>query len=189
MPPEPPEPSEPTQLPDQPEALTCPNGHPVQPGVRFCPECGAAVGEAAATPQPAQRNLIPWAIGGAAVLFLIVVGVVFLGGGGHKVEGTFALFDPEVGSDCHGSGGYDDIRPGAAVTIRNESGNTIASGDLEEGEHFEGTGCEYPFTIDDVPNAEFYRIQVSHRGEVEFSHAEMEDNDWTVSLSLGDEGS
>lgn len=25
--------------------VTCPNGHPVTAGQRFCPECGAAVGE------------------------------------------------------------------------------------------------------------------------------------------------
>jgi hypothetical protein len=143
----------------------------------------------AAATAPRSRNIVPWIVGGAALLVLIVVGVLLLAGGGNTIEGSFSLLDSELGSDCQGSGGYSDIGPGTSVTVRNETGDTIGTGDLGEGDFAEGFGCDYPFTVEDVPNAKFYRVEVSHRGEVEYSHAEMEANDWEVSVSLGDVGS
>jgi hypothetical protein len=111
------------------------------------------------------------------------VGVFVLEKGEHTIEGSFPLFDADVGSDCKGSGGYADIRPGAPVAVRNQSGATIATTTLAA-MYFAGTGCEYSFSID-VADAEIYRIEVAHRGEVYFSRQEMEANDWTVSLGVG----
>jgi hypothetical protein len=102
----------------------------------------------------------------------------------HVINGTFELLDEDVSSSCVGSSGYDDIRPGSSVTVRSETGETIATTELDSGEFFDGIGCEYTFTVG-VPDARFYRIEVSHRGEVEFSKAELEANDWEASLSLG----
>jgi hypothetical protein len=180
--------------------LLCPNGHEVQAGVRFCPECGAAISaaegaaipaspEGTATPAPGKpRNMIPWLAAGAVVVAAVVAAVLLVGGG-QTITGEFALFDSELGSDCQGSGGYSDIGPGASVTVRNEKGETIGTSNLGSGEHISGFGCTYDFTVDGVPNAKFYRIEVSHRGEVEYSRAEIEAADWNVNLSLGDAGS
>jgi hypothetical protein len=168
-----------------PQGLRCPNGHEVEPGVRFCPECGAAVGEAAAgaASPSAKRNLVPWLVG-ADVVVVAAFAAFLLLGGGHRVEGSFSMF----GSDCQRSGGHDDIGPGTSVTIRNESGSTIGTGSLGAGEGVSG-GCAYPFAIDGVPDAKFYRVEVSHGGEVEYSLAEMESNEWTVIVSLEYAGS
>ncbi|MGH2679934.1 MAG: hypothetical protein ACRDG8_05545 [Actinomycetota bacterium] len=122
----------------------------------------------------------PWLAGGAILGVAIVAGVLLLVGG-HRVEGSFSL--PR--SDCQGSGGDDDIGPGTTVTIRSESGSTIATGSLGAGEGVSG-GCVYPFAIHGVPDAEFYRVEVSRGGEVEYSLAEVESNEWTVTVSLGD---
>jgi hypothetical protein len=133
------------------------------------------------------RSRVPLIVGG--VVLVAVIGVIValsLAGGGHTIAGTFSLFDSEVSESCQGSGGYEDIRPGADVTIRNETGATIATGALGSGEYASGFGCDYDFSVEGVPDAAFYRIEVSHRGEVEYSKSEMEQQDWTVQLSLGD---
>lgn len=191
---------------------TCVNGHELAEGAKFCPECGAHVAQdaenqtpppppvssatqayafAPAQPEPLsgsdRKKMLPWLVGGAALLIAaVVVVLVVSGGGGQTITGSISLFDPDVGSDCTGSSGYDDIRSGASITIRNETGETLATGNLGAGEFFDGVGCDYPFTVEDVPDADFYRIEVTHRGEVEFSRAEMEQNDWEASLSLGE---
>jgi hypothetical protein len=133
------------------------------------------------------RSMLPFIVGGVLVV-VAVVGIVFMTtrGGGQTITGTFSLYDSDVSSDCSGSGGYDDIQPGAAVTVRNQTGETIATGNIGSGEYFESVGCEYDFSVEGVPDAAFYRIEVSHRGEVEFSRAEMESQDWKVQLSLGE---
>jgi hypothetical protein len=127
-----------------------------------------------------RRNLVPWLVGGAILSVALVAGILLLVGG-HRVEGSFSI--PR--SDCQGSGGDDDIGPGTSVIIRNESGSTIGTGSLGAGVGG-GGGCAYPFAMNGVPDAKFYRVEVSHGGEVEYSLAEMESNEWTVIVSLGD---
>jgi len=80
-------------------AAYCPNGHPAQPGNRFCPTCGAAITAAspaapapppespvtAPPPAPAAAavrptNWLPVVIGGLALVAAIVVAVVVLTG-------------------------------------------------------------------------------------------------------------
>lgn len=122
---------------------------------------------------------MPWLVGGA-ILSVAIVAAFLLLVGGHRVEGSFSM--PR--SDCQGSGGHDDIGPGTMVTIRNESGSTIATGSLGAGRG--DGGCNYAFAINGVPDAKFYRIEVSHGGEVEYSLAEMESDEWIVIVSLGD---
>jgi hypothetical protein len=190
---------------------TCSNGHEVAEGTKFCPECGAPIapdvespapppspipaaprtseplaGQPAPLSAPNRKKMLPWLLGGAALLVAaIVVVLIVSGGSGHAIIGTFTLFDPDVSSNCTGSSGYDDISSGTSVTVRNETGKTLATSALGQGEFAAGVGCDFPFTIEDVPDAAFYRIEVSHRGEVEFSRAELEQKDWKVSLSLG----
>ena len=49
----------------------------------------------------------------------------------------------------------------------------------------DGFACEFEFTVDGVRDADFYTVEVSHRGGLSFSKAEMEANGWTVEASLG----
>jgi hypothetical protein len=121
------------------------------------------------------------------VVGLAVAAFFLIGRGeGQTITGTFGLFDPEVPSSCIGSGGYDDIRDGTSVTVRSETGETLATGRLGAGEYIDGVGCTYPITVEGVGDAEFYRVEVSHRGEVEYSRSELEANDWSVDVSLGE---
>jgi hypothetical protein len=202
---------------------TCPNGHTVEAGQRFCPECGAAVQvdetpsspDSAAdvptettTAQPAQghgsdsepataaapprleakasNRTVLLIVGSVVILGAIGLAFVLLGGGSkHELHGTMELIDSDTASNgCIGTGGYDDIAPGAAVTVRNGDGETLATGRLGEGEAVASFGCTYTFIID-IPDSDFYRIEVTHRGELEFSKSELEANNWEVSASLG----
>lgn len=93
------------------------------------------------------------------------------------------------GEPCVGDRGYDDMREGGAVTVRDGDGAIIATGRLDAGRFREIGGvirCYHGFAIEDVPLANFYSIEVTHRGEISYSFTEMEDAGWTVALTLGD---
>ncbi|WP_155855285.1 hypothetical protein [Actinotalea ferrariae] len=44
--------------------------------------------------------------------------------------------------------------------------------------------CTFPFTVD-VPDSDFYSIEVAHRGKVNFSRQDLEAEGWVVALSVG----
>lgn len=84
---------------------------------------------------------------------------------------------------CAGKGGYNDIGPGTAVTVTNESGTLLAKGSLDTS-YGEKDWCVFTFNVTDVPSgAKFYKIEVSHRGEMSYTEAEARAR---VELTLGD---
>jgi len=104
----------------------------------------------------------------------------------YTVSGTFVLLDRGVGPDtaCRGDGGYDDIRAGTQVRVKDGSGTVLATGDLVGGTR-SGARCTFTLEILDVPKVDFYSVEVGRRGELSYSFEEMEENDWTVAFSLG----
>jgi hypothetical protein len=120
----------------------------------------------------------------------------------YSITGTFKLLgleDDQVGDsdfgtgtytvddsgNCSGTGGYDDVQEGVQVAVADEAGTVIATGYLLTGEQT-GDGCLFRFKIDDIRPAKFYKIAVGRRGELSFSHAEMEAQNWFVEFTLGD---
>lgn len=102
-----------------------------------------------------------------------------------SIPGTgniYAVSDIQTGSFC---GGYDDIDVGTDVVVRNEGGDIIAAGKLEYGHFTPERDCLFPFTIVNVPNADFYAIEVGNRGTLTYSFAELEAIGWEVHFSLG----
>lgn len=117
--------------------------------------------------------------------------------------------------DCSGSGGYSDFGPGMDIEITDQDGKIIGSGSTmslstlqdEQPEYFEEAFSAFaePGESDDdlqldddalvmcivaalVPiegGADFYKVDVGRRGDLSYSYKEMEENDWSVSLSLG----
>ncbi|MBU1493332.1 MAG: hypothetical protein KJ956_05125 [Actinobacteria bacterium] len=97
-------------------AMSCPNGHPAEPGTRFCAVCGAAVAAPPPPPPPPGRpwaapppvepagptprntNRLPVVIGGAALIAAAVFAVVTLTGDdttpGVTVAATVAPTSP-----------------------------------------------------------------------------------------------
>lgn len=81
------------------------------------------------------------------------------------VHGTLTLPDggySSIGTTCSGSGGYQDISAGVAVTIGDQTGKTLAVTSLGAGS-FGGGGCQFPFSAS-VPAAASYTVTISHRG-------------------------
>jgi hypothetical protein len=103
-----------------------------------------------------------------------------------SVAGTFVLTSDAVqwtGSLCRGTRGYSDIAEGAGVTVRDGKGEVIAVGSLRtDMSRSTVTHCTYTFSIE-APDVPFYAIEVSHRGSVTFSKADVAAG---VALSLGD---
>lgn len=111
----------------------------------------------------------------------------------HTITGTLSLRGdrygnyPNIivsGTRCYGTSGYDDIQAGGAVTIRDGNDTTIAVGRLDSGTWSAGE-CNFPFKITDVPDSEFYSIEVTHRGQVFASKQELESTNWRFDLTLG----
>ena len=138
-----------------------------------------------------KRLIIP----AVALLGLAACG----GGGGQELSGTFTLIDSDIAGDwqsCSGTGGYDDFGPGMDVTVRDGENEIIATGTTEnlsstedaDSEWASGDAsyfCTVKFSIDSLPRAEFYSIEVGHRGDLSYSRDELAEADWNVELSLG----
>jgi hypothetical protein len=108
--------------------------------------------------------------------------------GGHTLEGKLSLFDTKFGTSigsCTGEGGYDDIRAGAAVIVKDESGKVLATGSLGSGKITDPATCEFSFSLADVPDAKFYQIEVSHRGALTYSRDDLDKRGWKVEFTLG----
>jgi hypothetical protein len=104
---------------------------------------------------------------------------------GSGVTGT----DIIVGGDtCGGNGGYADIQEGMTVTIKDGQGKILALGKTTAGTyppHESGFKCNFPFQVHNVPKADFYSIEVGHRGQLNFSYEELKSKNWQVSFTVG----
>jgi hypothetical protein len=85
--------------------------------------------------------------------------------------------------DCSGIHGYDDLAEGAAVVVKNDKGRTIANTQLGAGTPATGA-CTWTFKTS-VPDASFYAVTVSHRGEITYSKKQLTKSKWAIALSLG----
>lgn len=71
---------------------------------------------------------------------------------------------------CDGQGGFSDIRPGASVTVYDASGTIVGSGAITDDGSTSSTGCQFPFTVPNVPTGSaFYQYEISHRGKLTFT--------------------
>jgi hypothetical protein len=82
--------------------------------------------------------------------------------------------------------GFDDLTPGTQVTVKNASGKLIATGRLRDGAiRSNGYTCIMPFTVKNVPTTSFYKIEVAHRGNVDYSLKQMRNANWRVDVTVG----
>jgi hypothetical protein len=107
----------------------------------------------------------------------------------YEIKGSFELFDSDIGGrskNCYGTGGYGDIKEGMAVTVRDASGNILASTATSNGTSDDDFlfSCKFEFMLE-VPSSDFYSITVGRRGELNYSLSEMKKMSWDVSFSLG----
>jgi hypothetical protein len=101
------------------------------------------------------------------------------------VHGMLQLPDggyTSVGNTCSGSGGYQDISAGVAVTIGDQTGKTLAVTSLQPGV-FGGGGCQFTFSAK-VASATAYTVTISHRGTQTFTPADVPGG-FNMTLSAG----
>ena len=108
---------------------------------------------------------------------------------GKTITGTFTLHDDDIGSIlggyCSGSGGYDDIAAGLDVVVRNSQGRIIAASELWSGLLVDRSECTLPFRIVNIPDADFYEVEVGRRGGLVYSLAELKRRDWHIGFEMG----
>jgi hypothetical protein len=91
-------------------------------------------------------------------------------------------------SDCSGGdGGYSDIGPGMPITVRNQSGDVVASTFIpSSGEaHPGGYGCVWTMRVEVPMHIQHAVITGGRRGEITYSRSDLIANDWTAFLSMG----
>jgi hypothetical protein len=116
------------------------------------------------------------------------------------------------GQPCAAPTGYDDIKAGLQVVVKNAAGEIVGSGTLQESTstakplneeqqrglqdpqvaaHLAGRvpiSCSFPFEVEGIPKSDFYTVQVGNddRGSLTFKFDQLEQQDWKVVLTLGD---
>lgn len=92
-----------------------------------------------------------------------------------------------IGDDCHGEGGYRDIRAGAAVVVRSSSGAELARSTLGPGEltglEAVPLACVFDFEVELTEGEDVYLFEIARRGEVAFEWDRMVSDG--VALTLG----
>ncbi|MCW2776485.1 MAG: Conserved rane protein of unknown function [Frankiales bacterium] len=105
------------------------------------------------------------------------------------VEGTFTLTDSSIYSssifasdgDCTGTGGYSDIHSGTQVVVKDDDGKTVAKASLGHGSG-SSYRCTFSFSFDLLEGSEDYSVQVSHRGELDYTFTQLKDDGLELSL-------
>ena len=105
----------------------------------------------------------------------------------YSITGSLALIDfATAESNCFGQGGYSDIGPGTQVTVTDQSGTIVGTGQLGTASvSGAATTCTFPFVASGLPRESFYGVSVSHRGVQNYSFSQLQGDGWQVSLMLG----
>lgn len=111
-------------------------------------------------------------------------------GGQPVITGTFTLTDADVlynpsHETCTGTGGYGDIAVGTDVVVRDGTGTIVGAGRLAWSPASAIGSCVFTFAVP-VKDTDFYSIEVSHRGDLTYSKADLAARGWAVAASLGD---
>ena len=113
----------------------------------------------------------------------------------HRLNGNYTVHGifrhRNYGQPCTAAdAGYADIHAGTPVVLRDKSGAMVGSATLGDGtlrrQPLRGRDddCLFRFSLT-VPERAEYRIEVSRRGAVAFSQADLERSHWTANLTIG----
>lgn len=113
----------------------------------------------------------------------------------HTIKGTFYIVanrNTAYRSNCRGfsEDGQGDIAVGASVTVRAANGHIVGVGSLDScrftdiSSPGQGRSLTFGWRVSNVPDSDFYTIEVAHRGEVPFSRTQLARSHWQAHLSL-----
>ncbi|WP_433414978.1 hypothetical protein ACQP1V_36125 [Microtetraspora malaysiensis] len=113
-----------------------------------------------------------------------------------SISGTLSVHGGQSWNNIEGEecsmfeAGYSDIRQGAQVVVTDATGKTLALGTLGAGKRHlpEGAApvarrCAFPFTVQAPGGQDFYGIEVSHRGRLQYTAEQVRE---PLELTLGD---
>lgn len=124
----------------------------------------------------------------------------------HSITGTLVIKEwiyGVEGQSCSGENGYEDIKAGKQILVKNNKGEILGTGELDQGkgvktllsEELEqkaieaGLGtplmCKFPITIENVPQADFYTFEIGRRGGITYTAKQLEQQDWKIEFRLG----
>jgi hypothetical protein len=159
-----------------------------------------------------SRRVLAAGAGLVAVALIAVVAHAAVGAGTskHTVTGTFVVQTvPDDGCGQQGwdatdkldrlnsllggqtyacpdgpGGGYSDLHDGTTVSISGGSGSLLGTGALSGGIQ-DSNGVRFTFTVRDIPETDFYKVEVANRGTVPYSKQQMIKAKWSVATSVG----
>jgi hypothetical protein len=113
----------------------------------------------------------------------------------HQLDGRYTVHGifphRNYGAPCKAAdAGYADIHAGTPVVVRDPSGAVVGSAKLGSGTLHQqplrgrDDDCLFRFALT-VPDRAQYKIEVSIRGVVAFSKADLERAHWTANLTIG----
>jgi hypothetical protein len=110
----------------------------------------------------------------------------------YDLDGNITLIDSDLGGysdNCYGTGGYSDISSGMSITVIDDKGTIVATGQTGSGNHPENNSyssvtCIFKFDVRQIPKRNFYTFDLGRRRKLSYSFAELEEMNWKLSLSL-----
>lgn len=107
----------------------------------------------------------------------------------YDLDGILVLRDRDArwkkGGACRGKRGYDDIRPGMQIRVRDSDGTLLGIGSLEDGKAYSARECWFWFTIEHLPRARLYELESGRRGILAYSFEEIDERGWLVEITIG----
>jgi uncharacterized protein UPF0547 len=107
---------------------------------------------------------------------------------GQNLEWLLALENPGgQGTACKAGGHYSGIHKGAIVVVRDEGNKVVASRVLTADGTltFGGSArCVYSTTIEGIPDASFYTVEVGERSGPTLSKGNLDTLNWALELTL-----
>lgn len=118
----------------------------------------------------------------------------------NRLTGAFELVTTGFFLRLYDGDQCKSIRPvgfevGAQVTVKNESDEVIAIGEITtskalveethpvDPDEFQGT-CRLEFVVENVPSSAFYQLEVAGQATPPVSHEELEAQGWTVVFTI-----
>lgn len=138
-----------------------------------------------------RRNVVPAVIIGVVLVVGALIAIPMSHRHSRPLGISFGLIDITSGSDCSGGeGGYRDIAPGMPITVKNQDGKILASTTLPE----KGTtmplngrsgGCVWSVVVQVPGDQDQYAVEAGRRGDVTYSHAQLDQEKWRVGVTVG----
>lgn len=98
---------------------------------------------------------------------------------------SFSRVDTGDVDVCVGNGRFSSVNEGMRIVVYDESGETIAVGSLGPGVLNEVTySCQFRFSVEAIPPADFYNIEVGSLGDRVYTFDELEELNWKLGFAL-----